>query len=313
MIKKKILQIVFHDGTADGIRICMSPLSPIKAFVIPRSDLVEAKGLVGIDGPGIFFLVNLVGGVMTNFSARQSAGNLAGLDERNTKKEFWNYALLFTAKGDYFTESVIGTLLEQVVRRARVRVHAIDEGFQPSMGAGSRRAEEIFEEIMFILSALGFHLPEATPSAHTTASGKGGLRKKIPFASPGLLMARRKKVVAFGLIYEDFFELQTDSEIDFETPAHVDRYNKQREELLKDGTIVKRQDGRYFLTKPVSFERPSGASNFALGGSTNGWIEWRDQKGRTLDELVRKKTLGNFRKPLARGDEETSLDNGKSS
>ena len=33
---------------------------------------------------------------------------------------------------------------------------------------------------------------------------------------------------------------------------------------------------------------PSGAAVFVLGGSNNGWIEWRDKDGKTLDELFRK-------------------------
>ena len=38
----------------------------------------------------------------------------------------------------------------------------------------------------------------------------------------------------------------------------------------------------------LDFNTPSGASNFVLGGSTNGWIEWKDRDGKTLDELFRK-------------------------
>ena len=32
-------------------------------------------------------------------------------------------------------------------------------------------------------------------------------------------------------------------------------------------------------------------SNFVLGGSTNGWIEWKDRDGKTLDELFRKQII----------------------
>jgi len=42
------------------------------------------------------------------------------------------------------------------------------------------------------------------------------------------------------------------------------------------------------LSKTVSFSTPSGAADFVLGGSNNGWIEWKDADGKTLDELYRK-------------------------
>jgi len=42
------------------------------------------------------------------------------------------------------------------------------------------------------------------------------------------------------------------------------------------------------LTVSVSFTSPSSAGMFVLGGSINGWTEWKDKDGKTLDELYRK-------------------------
>ena len=63
--------------------------------------------------------------------------------------------------------------------------------------------------------------------------------------------------------------------------------NKQRETALKNGDIVKRDDG-YILKKSLTFTSPSSAACFVLGGSRNGWIEWKNQDGKTLDEVYRK-------------------------
>ena len=40
--------------------------------------------------------------------------------------------------------------------------------------------------------------------------------------------------------------------------------------------------------KTVSFSAPSGAADFVLVGSNNGWIEWKDGDRQTLDALYRK-------------------------
>jgi len=37
------------------------------------------------------------------------------------------------------------------------------------------------------------------------------------------------------------------------------------------------------------FATPSGAGSFVLGGSINGWTEWKNSDGKTLNERVRKK------------------------
>ncbi len=38
----------------------------------------------------------------------------------------------------------------------------------------------------------------------------------------------------------------------------------------------------------MSFSSPSAAACFVLGTSANGWTEWKDKSGRTLDELFRR-------------------------
>ena len=53
------------------------------------------------------------------------------------------------------------------------------------------------------------------------------------------------------------------------------------------GPIVQKEDGKYYLTKVVSFKTPSGTSDFVLGGSTNGWTEWKSAGGKTLDAIYR--------------------------
>lgn len=68
----------------------------------------------------------------------------------------------------------------------------------------------------------------------------------------------------------------------------IDRYQRLREELLASGDLVRRQDGGGMLMKTVSFSTPSGAADFVLGGSNNGWIEWKDGDKQTLDALYRK-------------------------
>ncbi|MFR1716682.1 MAG: DUF4357 domain-containing protein [Butyricicoccus sp.] len=45
------------------------------------------------------------------------------------------------------------------------------------------------------------------------------------------------------------------------------------------------QDNKHYLSKSMSFSSPSAAACFVLGASANGWTEWKDKSGRTLDEL----------------------------
>ena len=83
-------------------------------------------------------------------------------------------------------------------------------------------------------------------------------------------------------------------------PLHLNKISdagkKKRDWQLAEYT-KKQGDGR-IVTQDVCFDTPSGAAQFCVGGSANGWIEWKDEEGRELNEYRAKngthKTGGRF-------------------
>ncbi len=73
-------------------------------------------------------------------------------------------------------------------------------------------------------------------------------------------------------------------------PHHVDKISdasrKKRDKQLADYT--KEVQGERIVTKDISFKSPSGASDFCVGGSSNGWTAWKDEESREL-KIYRKK------------------------
>ena len=69
-------------------------------------------------------------------------------------------------------------------------------------------------------------------------------------------------------------------------PIHVNKISetsrKKRDIQLAEYSEVR--DGKLFVKEDVHFETPSGAAQFCVGGSANGWKEWKDEKGRELNE-----------------------------
>lgn len=55
---------------------------------------------------------------------------------------------------------------------------------------------------------------------------------------------------------------------------------------MKDDIV--KENGGYCLKVNLEFNTPSGASNFVLDGSTNGWVEWKDSREKMLDAIIRK-------------------------
>ena len=68
-------------------------------------------------------------------------------------------------------------------------------------------------------------------------------------------------------------------------PVHLDKISpagrKKRDILLAKYTEVK--NGERIVQEDVCFDSPSGAAQFCVGGSSNGWSEWKDETGRELN------------------------------
>ena len=273
MARSKRLEIIFHNGEPEGIRIYMRHLSTIKAFVVPRLYLAEAKKLTGVDNPGVYFLINDETGSLSKIYIGQTRNGITRLDDHNSKKDFWNKAILFLADSQHFTLNIISGLEKYAIQKAiDANRYQVDNKAVPKYQISEYdlpQVEEIYEEIEFIMGTLGFRMNDSSVQSNQE-----------------IFTTSRRGVVAKGIYSGESFDVLPGSEIDLNKAVNIESYNAKRQGCLKDGTITE-TDGKYYLTKIVSFRTPSGASDFVLGGSTNGWVEWKNRDGKTLDSLFR--------------------------
>lgn len=276
MSTSKKLEIIYHNGQPDGIRSIRRHLSTMTTYVIPRPLLSEAKKLSGINRPGIYYLINENDeNKIAQIYVGQTRNGITRLDDHNRQKDFWNKAIMFLADNKTFSLDMISGLEEYAIQKAyeskRYKVentinpkYEIDEYDLPLI-------EEVYEEIQFIMATQGYKMDNAKESR----------------SSADILHTTRNGIKAFGVYDGEKFEVLEGSQINYEKTSNLEKYNKQRAELLMKGDIAKEKE-RYFLKVNLEFNTPSGASDFVLGGSTNGWVEWKDQNGKTLDERYRR-------------------------
>ena len=276
MATSKKLEIIYHNGQPDGIRSIRRHLSTMTTYVIPRPLLSEAKKITGINRPGIYYLINENDeNKIAQIYIGQTRNGVLRLDDHNRSKDFWNKAIMFLADNKTFSLDMISGLEEYAIMKAhesnRYKVensvkpkYEIDEYDLPSI-------EEVYEEIQFIMATQGYKMDNA----------------KMSMNEADIFQTSRKGIIARGVYGGDKFQVLEGSEINLEKPVHLEKYNRQRKELYEKGDIVKQGD-KYVLTVTLEFNTPSGASDFVLGGSTNGWAEWKNKDGKTLDEIYRK-------------------------
>ena len=68
-------------------------------------------------------------------------------------------------------------------------------------------------------------------------------------------------------------------------PVHLDKISpagrKKRDILFAKYTELR--NGERIVKEDVCFDSPSGAAQFCVGGSSNGWSQWKDEEGKELD------------------------------
>ena len=276
MAISKKLEIIYHNGQPDGIRSIRRHLSTMTTYVIPRPLLSEAKKLSGINRPGIYYLISENDdNKIAQIYIGQTRNGVVRLDDHNRSKDFWNKAIMFLADSKTFSLDMISGLEAYAIGKAheskRYKVensvnpkYEIDEYDLPLI-------EEVYEEIQFIMATQGYKMDNS----------------KVTLNEANTLHTTRNGITAFGVYDGENFEVLEGSEIDMSRKCHSATLEKQRQTALVNGNIVC-VDTKYKLTVSVSFTSPSSAGQFVLGGSINGWVEWKDKDGKTLDELYRK-------------------------
>lgn len=277
MAISKKLETIYHNGQPDGIRSIRRNLSTMTVYVIPRPLLAEAKSISGINRPGIYYLINESDdSKIAQIYIGQTRNGITRLDDHNRSKDFWNKAIMFLAESKTFTLDMISGLEKFAIQKAQeskrytventvVPKYEIDEYDMASV-------EEIYDEIQFIMGTQGYKMDDAKASLNEA----------------DILHTTRNGIEAFGVYDGEKFEVLEGSIVSPEIKNSApDRVKILRQTAANNGDI--QQEGEiYRLKKSMSFSSPSYAASFVLGSSANGWIEWKNKDGKTLDELFRK-------------------------
>ena len=275
-MERVVVENVYIDGDPNGIVVSSMRMSPITAFVIPRNLLSVAKKIENINNPGVYFLVGEENeNSIPEMYIGETSKGINRIFDHDKKKDFWSKVILFLADTRHFDQSFIDQLEEYLIEKAyKANRYKLHNGNIPKANKRPNDIdyiEKIYNEISFLMSSFGYSIENLSSAKKNNRLFKTSIRG----------------VEATGNYFADKFDLLEGSRIDISKKCYLDKYNQLRQELINSGDIQK-INGIYILKKNISFKTPSGASDFVLGGSTNGWVTWKDKNGKTLDELYRK-------------------------
>lgn len=277
MAISKKLETIYHNGQPDGIRSIRRNLSTMTVYVIPRPLLADAKSISGINRPGIYYLINESDdNKIAQIYIGQTRNGIARLDDHNRSKDFWNKAIMFLAESKTFTLDMISGLEKFAIQKAQEsKRYTVENSVVPKYEIDEydmASVEEIYDEIQFVMGTQGYKMDDAKASLNEA----------------DILHTTRNGIEAFGVYDGEKFEVLEGSAVSPEIKNSApDRVKILRKTASDTGDI--QQEGKiYRLKKSMSFSSPSYAASFVLGTSANGWTEWKNKDGKTLDELFRK-------------------------
>lgn len=249
------------------------------AILIPRSKLLDSGVRPEIKKYGIYFLFGI------NEDKAKPIAYIGETDDcferlksHNRNKEFWNYAIAITSKSDVFTKSHVKYLEHICVKIAKeIGRYDLENLTTPTREHISESMEadllDNFETIKVLLSTLGFPIFEDIRKSKATT-------KEI-------LTCKGKNANAQGELTDDGFVVFKGSKANVEETKTAGNWVVGTRKKLIDDNILVNQNGVYIFSEDFIFGSPSAAAASVLGRRANGWIEWKNNEGKTIDEIYR--------------------------
>jgi len=283
--RPKTIQILLPGGDPQGIRIAEITTRIVQVIEVPRSLLGDFLAMPESDQVALYFLVGDSEDRLEQSVYIGQTGDLrARLAKHQKEKEFWQRALILISRTDSLTQTH-SLFLEwhciQAVRKAgRYQDQNNNSGSRPHTPAPLEAdCLEIFETGQTLLATLGYPLFEPVVRASAVSQ------------ESDVLYCRASGANGRGVYTEEGFVVMKGSVGRRENvPSIVGTSNERlRTRLLETGVL--RADGETVVfEKDHLFQSPSMAAMALMGRTANGWIEWKDGQGRTLDAIKRQPT-----------------------
>lgn len=291
MARGKTIQLYLMDSVPKGrIKCTLANWTGI-AYKIPRTELEKAKSIDYLKQSGVYFLFSTSDETQENIvyigqagTRKNGEGILNRLQEhkRNPDKDYWTEAVAFTTTNNTFGPTEISYLENQFTKLAiDSKRYIVKNSNEPSLGHVTEEKESELEEYIdyakIVIGALGYRIFELiieSPEIITTVLAP----TPEPLLSLILKQGKKEKIIAQGKQTNEGFVIIKGSNIKSSTVKSVPtKALKDRERAILDDNFV--------LLEDMLFNSPSSAASFVTGYAINGKDSWKDEQGRSLNEI----------------------------
>jgi len=278
----KTIQIFLPGGDPRGIRVAEITTRIVQVIEVPRSLLSDFFKMPESSQVGLYFLIGQTDDGSDPCAYIGQTGDLrARLKKHNQEKDFWERVAVVISRTNSLTQTHTLFLewfcLQEAQKAGRYEIDNANAGSRPHTPPPLEAdCHEIFDSARTLLATLGFPVFDAVAS-----SGTNGAADELFYCKSSEADGRGRYTS------EGFVVLRGSSGRKEVVPSFVDTTHMAVRQSLIDSGIMQVQGDRVVFTKDHLFRTPSGAAIILMGRTANGWIDWKNQSGQTLDSLKR--------------------------
>lgn len=280
----KTIQIFLPGGDPQGIRVAEITTRIVQVIEVPRSLLSDFLHMQEASQVAMYLLFGHNDDNEPTVYIGQTGTVKARLADHQRKKDFWERAVVVISKTNSLTQTHALFLEWYCLNACRTAGRYADEngnsGSKPHTPAPLEAdCLEIFDTARSLLATLGYPVFDSL-------SGESEQQEE-----PTLFYCKGSEADGTGFYSaQGFVVLKASSGRMDNVASMTPRFASFRAKLVSSG-VVEERDGRYLYLKDHLFSSPSTAAMAIMGRTANGWFEWKDEDGRTLDEAVRQQDV----------------------
>lgn len=270
----KTITTYLIDGEPKGTQYVFISNKICQMYVIPRSNLSILNQRDDLQTPAFYILLGEDEATKPKAYIGETENFRERVKDHDSKKAFWQKALLFISKDAAMTKADVQYLEHRAIVNAKEsNSFILNENKQtpkaPNLPEYRKDdMDEFFEDVKFLTSFIGCNIFDVVQP-----------KEKHLFYTKG----RGCNAIGF---YDSLGFTVLKGSIIAKTHVQSLVWKEKREKLLKEYTVL---DGEQLvLESDKTFSSPSTAADFCIGSSNNGWLVWKDKNGQTLDSIYRK-------------------------
>ena len=303
----KTIQIYLPTGNPRGLRVAEMTTRTVRLIEVPRIHISDFLNMPDAKQVGLYFLIGDTDSTDKPLLYIGQTGDLTQrLKSHNNGKDFWTRVFVMLSTNNTITQTHALYMEHKAIQIAtdvgRYDLQNGNNGSKPHTPAPLQAdCEELFHTLDILLSTLGQPVFESI-GIHTAIDNAvevtpQDIQQLVPSENisavttdhqPMLFYCKAKDCDAQGYYDDDGFVLLKGSLIrKHNAPSLAQTAISKKSDMLVHDKLVEHNKVSYRLTENQLFKTPSGASQTVTGRPTNGWVEWKNDSGKTLSDIYR--------------------------